>query len=119
MPERRSRGETLESVADAAARTGVSRQTFYRLLNSGEVESLHIGRSRRVVSSSLDAYIRRQVGGLAQGPAPEVAEAAALLVSRTCEGQGLDVQILDPDVLAQVAGLLRNCTRHPGLEAAS
>ena len=34
---------------------------LYQLLNAGELESLHIGRSRRITTVSISAYIDRQL----------------------------------------------------------
>jgi excisionase family DNA binding protein len=34
---------------------------LYQLLNAGELESLHIGRSRRITTASISAYIERQL----------------------------------------------------------
>ena len=43
--------------AEAAEAIGVSRATFYKLLTSGEVPSVKIGRSRRVRRAALDDYL--------------------------------------------------------------
>lgn len=34
---------------------------LYQLLNAGELQSLHIGRSRRITTASIGAYIDRQL----------------------------------------------------------
>lgn len=34
---------------------------LYQLLNAGELESLHIGRSRRITTASITAYIERRL----------------------------------------------------------
>lgn len=39
----------------------VSRATLYSLINSGELESYTEGRSRRIIATSLDAYIARRL----------------------------------------------------------
>lgn len=49
----------LLRVEEAAARLQVGRTTMYELLRRGEVESVPIGRLRRIPMSSLDNYIAR------------------------------------------------------------
>ena len=36
-----------------------SHKKIYELLNAGELKSIKIGRARRIVMASIDAYIRR------------------------------------------------------------
>jgi excisionase family DNA binding protein len=43
----------------AAAKLDVGRTTIYALMASGELQSVKIGRSRRVPASSLDEYVGR------------------------------------------------------------
>lgn len=47
----------LITVQDAADVMSVSRWTVYRLIWDNVVQSVQIGRSRRIVKESLDAYI--------------------------------------------------------------
>ena len=47
----------LMTVQDAADLISVSRWTVYRLIWDGHVTSVQIGRSRRVVRASLEAYL--------------------------------------------------------------
>lgn len=47
----------LITVQDAADVLSVSRWTVYRLIWDNVVQSVQIGRSRRIVKESLDAYI--------------------------------------------------------------
>lgn len=49
----------LLTVGDAAQRLSIGRTHMYRLLNSGEVESVRIGRLRRVPATALEEYVRR------------------------------------------------------------
>ena len=42
---------------------GISRSTLYCLLESGDLESVHIGRSRRIAKTQVDAYVNRLVQG--------------------------------------------------------
>ncbi|MCR3746668.1 excisionase family DNA-binding protein [Lentzea californiensis] len=46
----------LLTVEEAAKRLGVSRTRMYALIGSGEVESVQIGRLRRVHVDQVDAY---------------------------------------------------------------
>lgn len=48
----------LITVQAAADTMSVSRWTVYRLIWDNVVQSVQIGRSRRIVRESLDAYIR-------------------------------------------------------------
>lgn len=45
------------TVEEAARRLGVGRTTMYALVASGEVQSVQIGRLRRVPVQALDSYI--------------------------------------------------------------
>ncbi|WP_082574175.1 helix-turn-helix domain-containing protein [Cellulomonas sp. Root137] len=47
----------LLSVVEAAQRLGVGRSTMYELLGSGQIESVHIGRLRKVPVSALSAFV--------------------------------------------------------------
>ena len=47
-----------EQGADAL---GMSRAAFYKLLSSGAVPSITIGRSRRIPVASLEAWVARQL----------------------------------------------------------
>ncbi len=42
---------------EAAEALGVSRSRFYELLSAGLIDSVNIGRSRRVTPEALDAYV--------------------------------------------------------------
>jgi excisionase family DNA binding protein len=44
---------------EAAIALGVSRSTLYELLAAGAVESVHIGKSRRVPLAALERYVER------------------------------------------------------------
>lgn len=47
----------LLRVEEAAARLGIGRTLMYRLVLSGEVESIPLGRLRRIPAECLDEYI--------------------------------------------------------------
>ena len=52
--------DQLLLTVEAAARTlSIGRSRLYELLNSGKIESVHLGRSRRVPASVLQAYVDR------------------------------------------------------------
>jgi excisionase family DNA binding protein len=56
MPE-----ELLVNVVEAARRLGIGRSKLYELLGAGEITSLRIGKSRRVVVADLTAFVERRV----------------------------------------------------------
>ncbi|ABD09792.1 transcriptional regulator [Frankia sp. CcI156] len=58
----------LLTPTEAADLLGVSRSTVYELLNSGDLESVRIGRARRIPSASLLAFVHR-LRGLDDGQA--------------------------------------------------
>lgn len=49
--------ETLLTVRDAAALLSVSTRTVARLVDSGAVEAIHIGRCLRIRPSAVERYI--------------------------------------------------------------
>ncbi len=49
----------LVTVEEAARRLSIGRTAAYMLVLSGELQSVKIGRTRRVVVASLEAYIQR------------------------------------------------------------
>jgi excisionase family DNA binding protein len=46
----------LLTVEEAAARLGIGRTTMFELIRRGDVESVRIGRLRRVRAVALDTY---------------------------------------------------------------
>ncbi len=58
----RSRFLTVNEVADLMR---VSRMTVYRLVHSGELPAVRVGRSFRVPQDALDAYLRSSMSSLA------------------------------------------------------
>lgn len=52
-----STNTTLITVQAAATSLAVSRWTVYRLIWDGVLQSVQIGRSRRIVRSSFDGYL--------------------------------------------------------------
>ena len=55
IPER----ALLLRVEDAARRLGIARTLMFRLIKDGEVESVRVGRLRRVPVASLEDYVER------------------------------------------------------------
>lgn len=53
----------LISVEEAARRLSIGRTAAYLLVLKGELQSVKIGRTRRVVVASLEAYIQRLISG--------------------------------------------------------
>jgi excisionase family DNA binding protein len=47
------------SVNEAARILGIERATLYRLLRSGELESVRVGKRRKFRPEDLDAYLER------------------------------------------------------------
>ncbi|KJE21497.1 DNA-binding protein, excisionase family [Frankia torreyi] len=52
----------LLTPTEAAELLGVSRSTIYELMNSGDIESVRIGRSRRIPSAALVTFVARLRG---------------------------------------------------------
>jgi excisionase family DNA binding protein len=50
----------LLRVPEAASVLGVGRSTVYELINAGELRAVHIGRSIRIPTSALLAWVERQ-----------------------------------------------------------
>lgn len=53
----------LLTVVQAAHRLEISRSLLYELIASGEVESIHVGRLRRIPADALTDYVNRQRDG--------------------------------------------------------
>jgi excisionase family DNA binding protein len=53
----------LYKVEDAAALLSVSKTRIYELIRSGQLESVTVGRSRRVPSLAVDRYVERLMRG--------------------------------------------------------
>lgn len=59
----------LLRIEEAAARLGIGRTLMYRLVLSGEVESIPLGRLRRIPAECLDEYVARLRSAHRQPPA--------------------------------------------------
>ncbi|GHH49287.1 helix-turn-helix domain-containing protein [Lentzea cavernae] len=62
-PAQKTHERVLLTPEEAAARIGVGRTTMYRLIRTKEVESVQIGRLRRIAASEVDEYAARLVAG--------------------------------------------------------
>ena len=49
----------LLSIAEAARALRLGRSKFYELIAAGEIETVHIGRARRVPVAAVEAYVER------------------------------------------------------------
>jgi excisionase family DNA binding protein len=58
----------LLTPSEAAELLGVGRSTVYELLQAGQIESVRIGRSRRIPRVALVAYVDR-LRGISDGEA--------------------------------------------------
>jgi excisionase family DNA binding protein len=65
----------LLTVEEAAHRLGIGRTVMYRLVSSGAVESVTLGRLRRVPSECLDEFVTTLRGS--QAPKRHAATSAA------------------------------------------
>lgn len=64
MTQDRQLGDvTFMTVAEVATLMRVSRMTVYRLVHSGELPAVRVGRSFRVLESAVHAYLE---GGLVE-----------------------------------------------------
>jgi excisionase family DNA binding protein len=52
-------GSPFLTVAEVAARMRVSKMTVYRLVHSGELEAVRVGRSFRVPEPAVETYLRK------------------------------------------------------------
>ena len=52
-------GVTFLTVAEVAAMMRVSKMTVYRLVHSGELPAVRVGRSFRVPENEVDEYLRK------------------------------------------------------------
>lgn len=53
--------DTLLTAAEVADQLRVSTMTIYRLIRSGELPAVRVGRNYRVRKADLDAYLESQV----------------------------------------------------------
>ncbi|WP_420329997.1 helix-turn-helix domain-containing protein [Serinicoccus sediminis] len=66
MADERQLGEmTFMTVAEVAAVMRVSKMTVYRLVHSGELPAVRVGRSFRVPEKAVHAYLEESYHGTA------------------------------------------------------
>lgn len=58
----------LLTVQQAAEMIGVGRSTLYRIMDRGEIHSVHVGASRRIPLSAAYAFVDRLVNGCEDHP---------------------------------------------------
>lgn len=63
--DRRLAEMSFMTVAEVAAVLRVSKMTVYRLVHSGELPSVRVGRSFRVPEKAVDAYLSDSYHGTA------------------------------------------------------
>jgi excisionase family DNA binding protein len=51
----------LLTIKEASDRLGLSRSTVYPLVMTGQVQSVKIGRARRIPVSAIDEFVERKV----------------------------------------------------------
>lgn len=59
------RHDDFMTVAEVAAIMRVSKMTVYRLVHSGELPAVRVGRSFRVPAGAVDDYLRQSYMGTA------------------------------------------------------
>ncbi|MFC6712744.1 helix-turn-helix domain-containing protein [Branchiibius cervicis] len=59
------RHDDFMTVAEVAAIMRVSKMTVYRLVHSGELPAVRVGRSFRVPANAVDEYLRQSYMGTA------------------------------------------------------
>jgi excisionase family DNA binding protein len=64
------RSRVLLTAEEAAERLGIGRTVMFKLIRTGEIESVQIGRLRRVPASEIQKYANRLIKGT---PASEAA----------------------------------------------
>ena len=52
--------QKLLRIPEGAAALGISRSTAYLLVNSGELRTVKIGKSRRIPATAIDEFVRRK-----------------------------------------------------------
>lgn len=63
--ERQLAGRTYMTVAEVAAVMRVSKMTVYRLVHSGELPAVRVGRSFRVPEDAVDDFLKDSFHGTA------------------------------------------------------
>ena len=53
----------LLSVEEAAELIGICRSNMFKLIRQGDIESVKVGRLRKITPAALDDYVQRLTGG--------------------------------------------------------
>ena len=61
----------LYSVAEAASQLGVGRTYMFRLIATGEIESIKVGKLRKIPRDALNSYVDQQRQGHATASGTE------------------------------------------------
>ncbi|MGH3972430.1 MAG: excisionase family DNA-binding protein [Pseudonocardiaceae bacterium] len=61
-PTRPISERVLLTIEEAAEQLGIGRTLMYKLISNGEIESIHIGRLRRVPTAAIQNYAHRLIG---------------------------------------------------------
>jgi excisionase family DNA binding protein len=67
--------DTLLTAAEVADQLRVSTMTIYRLIRSGELAAVRVGRNYRVRQRDLDAYLEARTVGPGHADLPDASEA--------------------------------------------
>ena len=60
------------TVAEAGALLSLSRSLMYELINAGRIQTIQIGRARRITARQLDDFLDRQERIIASGALPRL-----------------------------------------------
>lgn len=63
VPARQTPERVMLTVEEAAERLGIGRTLMFRLIRTGEIETVRIGRLRRVPATAIHEYAARLVQG--------------------------------------------------------
>lgn len=57
--------ETLRTIPEVAAQLRASKTSVYKLIETGELRSIKLGRARRIPASAIDELIARKLADTA------------------------------------------------------
>jgi excisionase family DNA binding protein len=60
--------QLLLRIDEVAQRLALGRSLVYRLVQRGELRSIHVGAARRVLASDLEAYVQSRRGDCEEDP---------------------------------------------------
>jgi excisionase family DNA binding protein len=59
LPESRKPPRLLLTVEEAADRIGICRSNMFKLIRQGDVESVKVGRLRRITPAALEDFVQK------------------------------------------------------------